>query len=140
MGALLDCRHLVAEARKKCPVKRRRSHPLPGQCAAWTIANHLFSSRNFPSREPFEFVAELATVDPQDIFGSIRGLSEARYQRDLYRVFSEVAPSPNERLAAMHKTWFEVSYTVGTLPCHAQVFDRMVLGTRDLPSTCSKLW
>ena len=108
MGALLDSRPLVPEARKKSRVKRRRFHPPPDQYGTWTMADDLFSSRNFPSREPFDFVADLTTLDPKDIFGGIRGLSEARYHRDLSRVFNEAAATTNEGLVAMHKTWFEV--------------------------------
>lgn len=108
MGALLDSRALVPEAREKSRVKRRRFHPPPDQYGTWTIADDVFSSRNFPSREPFDFVEDLATLDPKDIFSGIRGLSEARYQSDLSRVFNEAAATANEGLVAMHKTWFEV--------------------------------
>ena len=126
MGALLDSRPLVAEARERSRVKRRRSHPPPHQYGTWIIAEGIFNSRSFPSREPFDFVADLATLDPKDIFGGIRGLSEARYQRDLSRVFNEAAPTSNEGLAAMHKTWFEVSSPTGVLSCYARTTPRLL--------------
>lgn len=75
----------------------------------WTIADYVFSGRSFPSLQPFDTVADLTALDPQDIFGGIRGLSEARYEKDLYRVFNESASTQNKGLVAMHKTWFEVS-------------------------------
>ena len=109
IGILLDNRPLVAEAKERSRVKRRKFHTLPGQCETWTIADDILSGRSFPSLRPFDFVADLTALDPQDIFGGIRGLSEARYENDLYRVFNESAPTQNKGLVAMHKTWFEVS-------------------------------
>ena len=81
----------------------------------WTTADVIFSGRSFPSREPFEFIADLAALDPRNVFDGINGLSEARYERDLCRVFSESALSGNIGLVAMHKTWFEVSCAIDGL-------------------------
>ena len=78
----------------------------------WIIPDHFLSDRSFPSLLPFDIVADFTALDPQDIFDGIRGLTEARYERDLYRVFNECASTQDKRLVAMHKTWFEVSYSI----------------------------
>ncbi len=92
----------------------------------WATADDILSGRNFPPREPFDFVADLAALDPQDIFDGIKGLSEARYERDLYRVFSETVPSGNKGLVAMHKAWFEVSCGTDGINCYAHNTQRLL--------------
>ena len=79
------------------------------------IADNFLSGRSFPSLLPFDVVADFTALDPQDIFDGIRGLTEARYERDLYRVFNESAPTQDKGLVAIHKTWFEVSCSIDGL-------------------------
>ena len=139
MLILLDNRSLVAEAKERSRVKHREFHTLPDQCQTRTVADIIFSGRSFPSLQPFEFVADLTALDPQDIFGGIRGLSEARYEKDLYRVFNESAPTQNKELAAMHKTWFEVSRSTDRLSRYTNNFQRLLglkCTTSKTPITC----
>ena len=126
MRGLLDNRVLVAKAKGRSQVKCRKSHTLLGQYNIWIIANAIISGRNFPSLQPFEIVADFTALDPQDIFDCIRGLSKARYERDLYRVFNESAPTQDKGLLAMHKTWFEVSDSTDGLYCYTQNVRRLL--------------
>ena len=125
MRILLDNRPLFAEAKERSRVKRRKFHTLPDHCETWTIADDNLSSRSFPPLKPFDIVEDLTTLDPQDIFGGIHGLTEARYEKDLYRVFNESAPTENKGLVAMHKSWFEVSRFTDELSCYAHSSQRL---------------
>ena len=139
MLILLDNRSLVAEAKERSRVKHRKFHTLPYRCQTQTIADAIRSGRSFPSLQPFDFVADLTALDPQDIFGGIRGLSEVRYEKDLYRVFNESAPTQNKELAAMHKTWFEVSCSTDRSSCYANSSQRSLglnCTTSETPNTC----
>ena len=126
MPVLLDDRPLVAERKERGRVKRRKFHILPDQGEARTIADDILSGRTFPSLQPFDIVADFAVLDAEDIFGGIRGFTKARYERDLYRVFNESAFTQNKDLAAMHKTWFEVSCSTDGLSCYTQDSQRLL--------------
>ena len=136
MRALLDNRPLDLEAKERSQVKRRKFHTLRNQCEACIVADNILSGRSFPSIQPFDIVADFTALDPRDIFDGIRGLSEARYERDLYRVFNESAPTQNKGLVAMHKTWFEVSCFIDGLTDNSQPVLGLSCTNLEEPVTC----
>ena len=71
-------------------------------------SNFWTSSKSFPLMEPFE-TTDLSTMIPSDLTGDgIKGLSQARYERDLYAIFSGKAFGDDD-MQSMHQTWFQVS-------------------------------
>lgn len=71
--------------------------------------------RVYPEYQPFDFPADLSVVAPSELTSTaIKGLSQARYARDLFEVFSKRASGTEELagdrdLASIHQTWFKVN-------------------------------
>ena len=86
------------------PQKRKGEHSTQGGQAK----KALHDLADEPELAPYELVEDLTLVLPSQPLDVCHGLTKQKYVRDLWTIFKEEA-LPDQRLAEMHKKWFEAS-------------------------------
>ena len=86
------------------PQKRKAEHSNQSSQAKKPL--HDFANTDEPA--PYDLVEDLTLVLPSQPLDVSDGLTEQKYSRDLWTIFKEEA-LVDQRLADMHKKWFEVS-------------------------------
>lgn len=97
--------HLHEGNEAKRPSRSFESTSQPEQASSMSS-----KAKTLPELVPYDLVEDLTLVLPSQPLEVSAGFSKQKYAQDLWMIFREEA-FVDQRLAEMHKTWFEVCHT-----------------------------